>query len=180
MTSDIGSGFDAGSPRVPLSPVDEVPKLPEAGQNILYNEVPNPPEARRNISYNVPKSPKSPNAKRSILYRNLQVKSPSRAHLKSSRHGKSATRLSLSPSRRGKQHLLEQISKEHAPYASRPAPLELRLAARVSGQGFKPEFTAEEIQEVCFLPLIMSSDSFIDKKRSDFQRLLAFEPCNVI
>ncbi|KAG2750845.1 hypothetical protein P692DRAFT_20676317, partial [Suillus brevipes Sb2] len=33
------------------------------------------------------------------------------------------------------------------PYSSRPAPLELRFAARVSGRGSRPEFTAEEIHE---------------------------------
>ncbi|KAG1755324.1 hypothetical protein EDD22DRAFT_957374 [Suillus occidentalis] len=39
------------------------------------------------------------------------------------------------------------MSKNHIPYSSRPAPLELRFAARLSGQGSRPEFTAEEIHE---------------------------------
>ncbi|KAG1777253.1 hypothetical protein EV702DRAFT_1045623 [Suillus placidus] len=39
------------------------------------------------------------------------------------------------------------MSQKHIPYASRPAPLELRFAARVSGQGCRPEFTVEEINK---------------------------------
>ncbi|KAG2142293.1 uncharacterized protein EDB93DRAFT_1252351 [Suillus bovinus] len=132
MMSDIGSGSDAGSPSVPLSPVDEVPQ---------------PHEARQSILYNVPKSPKSPNARRSILYRHL--KSPLHSHLKSSswQPGKPHTKISVSPPHRG-QHLIERMSKKSIPYTSRPAPLELQFAAHVSGQGFKPEFTAEEIHEL--------------------------------
>jgi hypothetical protein len=139
MTTDICSGSDAGSPRVPLSPVDEVPRPPQAKQSILYDVH------------------KSPSTKRSILHRTL-LKSPHRGKpgLKSpSRQGKSPTKLFASPSRRG-QYLRERMSKKHIPYAFRPAPLELRFAARVSGQGSRPEFTAEEIREVCFLLLNIS------------------------
>ncbi|KAG1780066.1 hypothetical protein EV702DRAFT_1043424 [Suillus placidus] len=39
------------------------------------------------------------------------------------------------------------MSQKHIPYTSRPAPLELQFAARVSGQGCRPEFTVEEINE---------------------------------
>jgi hypothetical protein len=131
MSSEIGSASDAGSPRVPLSPVDEVPK---------------PPEARRSVLYTVPKSP---NAKRNITYRRL--KSPSNPRPKSPPgYGKSLAKLSISPSRRGR-HIVDRVSKNHIPYSSRPAPLELRFAARVSGRGSRPEFTAEEIHEVCSL-----------------------------
>ncbi|KAG2335530.1 hypothetical protein BDR05DRAFT_1006716 [Suillus weaverae] len=131
MTSDIGSISDTGSPLVPLSPVDEVPKPHEAKQSILY------------------KVPKSPNVKRSTSYRHI-LKSPSqrgKPGLKSHpRNGKSYTKIFASPSRRG-QYLRERMSQKHIPYASRPAPLELRFAARVSGQGCRPEFTVEEINE---------------------------------
>ncbi|KAG2746288.1 hypothetical protein P692DRAFT_20739591 [Suillus brevipes Sb2] len=39
------------------------------------------------------------------------------------------------------------MSQKHIPHALRPAPLELRFAARVSGQGCWTEFTVEEIHE---------------------------------
>ncbi|KAG1731538.1 hypothetical protein EDB19DRAFT_1912451 [Suillus lakei] len=133
MSSDIGSTSDAGSPRNPLSPVDE--------------EVPKPPEAKHSVLYKVPA--KSPNAKRSILYRHL-LKSPSRRGklgLKSpSQHGRNGLHLLASPSRRG-QYLRERMLKKHIPYGPRPAPLELRFAARLSGRGCQPEFTATEIHE---------------------------------
>ncbi|KAG2040941.1 hypothetical protein BDR03DRAFT_1007711 [Suillus americanus] len=128
MTSEIGSASDVGSPRVPLSPVDEVPKPPEARQSVLYTV------------------PKSPNAKRNTIYRCL--KSPPNPRNKSPPgYGKSLAKLSISPSRRGR-HTLERMSKNHIPCSSRPAPLELRFAARVSGRGSRPEFTAEEIREI--------------------------------
>jgi hypothetical protein len=138
MTSEIGSGSDAGSPRIPLTPVDEVPKLPEARQSILYSV------------------PKSPHAKRNTMRNTMhkRFKSPPRPNPKSpSWHGKSLAKLSISPSRR-ERHMLERKSKNHIPYSSRPAPLELRFAARLSGQGSRPEFTAEEIHEVCSLLLL--------------------------
>ncbi|KAG1819058.1 uncharacterized protein BJ212DRAFT_1479178 [Suillus subaureus] len=131
MTSDICSGSDAGSPRAPLSPVDEVPRPHQANQSILYNV------------------PKSPSTKWSILHRHF-LKSPShhgKPGLKSpSQHGKSPTKLFASPSHHG-QYLCEQMSQKHIPYAFHPAPLELQFAARVSGQGSRPEFMAEEIHQ---------------------------------
>jgi hypothetical protein len=131
MTSEIGSASDVGSPRVPLSPVDEVPKPPEARQSVLYTV------------------PKSPNAKWNTIHRRL--KSPPNPRNKSPPgYGRSLAKLSISPSRRGR-HTLERMSKNHIPGSSRPAPLELRFAARVSGRGSRPEFTAEEIREVSSL-----------------------------
>ncbi|KAG1742147.1 hypothetical protein EDB19DRAFT_1827799 [Suillus lakei] len=80
------------------------------------------------------------------MYRRL--KSPSHPRPKSpSGYGKSLSKLSIPPSRRG-QHILERMSKNHIPYASRPTPLELRFAARVSGRGSRPEFTANEVREL--------------------------------
>ncbi|KAG1741633.1 hypothetical protein EDB19DRAFT_1907860 [Suillus lakei] len=62
MTSEIGSGSDAGSPCVPLSPVDEVPKPPEARQSVLYI-VPKSPNAKQNTMYRHLKSPLHPRPK---------------------------------------------------------------------------------------------------------------------
>ncbi|KAG0700278.1 hypothetical protein DFH29DRAFT_1001263 [Suillus ampliporus] len=126
MTSEIGSGSDTGSLHIPLSPVDEVPKPPGAKQSLLY---------------------KSPN--RSLSYRQL-LKSPlcrgKPDHKSPSWKGNHGLKLFTSPSRCG-QYLRERSSKQHIPYALHPAPLELRFAARASGRGCKPEFTAEEIHE---------------------------------
>jgi hypothetical protein len=48
---------------------------------------------------------------------------------------------------RGK-YLREWMLRKHQPYTLRPAPLELRFAARITGRVHQPEFTPEEIEEV--------------------------------
>ncbi|KAG2032526.1 hypothetical protein BDR03DRAFT_1002558 [Suillus americanus] len=50
------------------------------------------------------------------------------------------------PSPRG-QYLRERMYRKHQPYPLRPAPLELRFAARVTGRVCQAEFTPEEIEE---------------------------------
>lgn len=55
------------------------------------------------------------------------------------------------------QYLQERMSRKHQPYPLRPAPLELRFAARVTGRVCQPEFTPEETEEVFFLTIVHSS-----------------------
>jgi hypothetical protein len=133
MTTDICSGSDAGSPQVPLSPVDEVPRPPQAKQSILYDVH------------------KSPSTKQSILHRTL-LRSPHRGKpgLKSpSQQGKSPMKLFASPSRRG-QYLHEQMSQKHIPYAFHPAPLELRFAACFSSWAVPTRANVSETYSICF------------------------------
>ncbi|KAG1869860.1 hypothetical protein C8R48DRAFT_671083 [Suillus tomentosus] len=101
MSSDIGSVSDTGSPLIPLSPVDEVPKPPEARESILYKVFP---------------------------------------------------QVSFASWKAGPQNAFQAWKAWPSSHISFPswthqAPLELRFAARVSGRGCRPEFTAEEVNE---------------------------------
>ncbi|KAG1887538.1 uncharacterized protein F5891DRAFT_988107 [Suillus fuscotomentosus] len=71
--------------------------------------------------------PYLPDVKESLLYKPDILQSPK------------------SPSRVA--YLRERSTKRHIPYPSRPSPLELRFANRVTGRVREPDFTSEQLQE---------------------------------
>ncbi|KAG2148851.1 hypothetical protein DEU56DRAFT_909165 [Suillus clintonianus] len=146
MTSEIGSDY-SGSPKIPLSPVDEVPNSPAVREGLLYSLSRRgkcgltSPSHRGKPGYlhSAKELPRSPSPRGMC-----RISSP--PHRPSSPIGHltpaSPMRLCNSTPRLSSPPVSPLLGK-----LTSASPLELRISAHTSGQEYRSEFTAKDIAE---------------------------------
>lgn len=142
MTSDRSDSDHSSSPKIPLSPADEVPKS-QAARDSPFHSPSRRPSRRRMCGLTSPSRRGKPSHTPAIRDNLLRSPSPRERH---------SSRNSSVPPR--------SFSPPASPPYGKPkfaSPLELRMSARALGQECHPEFRDEDIVKVCSHIILFSS-----------------------